>query len=144
MDDEVIVELTYETYSILRDEVINSAAPNIKPLLNKTFEFFRKLKPRDVIKSLLNGKTLRYYYEKSSLNPYTIGLRMARGLVKAKPIYLDSLKKSLTPKFILLLLKYENPEVYKTLESIATKEKMEEWIKKNIDDLIEILTPKKE
>jgi len=72
---------------------------------------------------------------------HRIALGLARGYIKANPQALEELKAKLNSKFIKLLLKYENPEVYKVLEENVSSEKIDKWIEKNISDLLELLTP---
>jgi len=144
MTEYAEVELTPKAYGIIRDTLIESLQPNLKPLVNRALEFFRSIKPIDAVESVLYNKTVKDYYNSLSYShPYKIALGIAKGVVKAKPEYLEELKAKVTPDFVLMVLKYENPETYKTLKENVSPEKMHEWIRRNIEEFIEIITPNK-
>ncbi len=140
----VQVELTYETYEELKDALLSNLNTSIRSIVNKALEYFREITPLDAVEAIMNNKSIKDYLNDMKLySKYRVLLSMVRGILKAKPEYLIQFQKIVTKEFILQLLKYENPETYNILINQFQKKRILNWIQKNLDDIIEILTPKK-
>ena len=138
----VKVEITPQTYYILRDAYLESIDRRLRAIIKPALEYFKELSPTSALSAILSNKTIKDYYPSGFQTKHRIALGLAKGYVRFHREVLDQLRNRLTSDFIMLLLKYENPEVYMVLEENVSKDKIEKWIKKNIDDLIDLITPK--
>ena len=139
----VELELTQKAYEQLRNAFLNTADIKIRSIIKPALNFFREITPVDALTNILGNKTLGDYYPNKWGMNHKIALGIAKGYIKANPHALEELKAKLSLRFIKLLLRYENPHVYKALTDNVSQEKIDKWIQKNIDDLINILKPKK-
>lgn len=137
------LELTKNAYETLRDTFLNTTDIKIRSMVKPALNFFREISPVDALTSILEKKTIGDYYPQKLGVKHKIALGIAKGYVKANPQALEELKAKLNKRFVKLLLRYENPQVYKALMDNISQEKIDDWIQKNIDDLINILKPKK-
>lgn len=135
------LELTPEAYTALRDAFLNSVDLKLRSILKPALDYFRGIKPADALAGVLSMRTIGDYYPDKWSTGHRIALGLARGYIRANPSVLEELKAKLDPRFIKLLLRYENPEVYEVLSENVSPEKIDEWIERNIDDLLRLLTP---
>ena len=135
------MELTKKGYERIKEKALSALSPSIRSVVSQTLSILASLSPADVARSLLDGTTVKDAVERSPPgSPQRLMLGLARGMVKGRPELLDALKRVVTPELLELVIKYENPKAYEVLTH-ASKRRVKEWLRRNIDAIVELLSP---
>lgn len=110
----VQIALTPRTYQLYKEGVLRRAGRLGRRVVEGALELLRGLRPESVLDALLSWRGLKEAVRKDI--DARISLAAARGLLKRRAELRRLLGDFLKVDNVLLVLQFENPEVYKVIE----------------------------